>query len=127
MIHQRAYPWFLPVFVGIYLSLAACAPVIVQPEHVRAGPADRGPVVIIQSGLNRLYETPIKTLTRQVEAAVDLFNAAALSKRNLVASVRARHPSVIVALGGQAALIARDNFDDVPVLFAMVVNYQQYD
>ena len=43
----------------------------------------------------------------------------------MVEEIRGLAPDLLFVLGTRATLLARDRFRDVPILFAMVVNYRR--
>ncbi len=93
--------------------------------------AKPGPVVVLLSDKEAAYSLPVETFRVAVKVPIRVFNldgdvdrAAAVMKE-----VLALDPSLLFTLGAKASYVAkvwtRDR-PDLPVLFAMVLNWQRY-
>ncbi|MFZ5775909.1 MAG: ABC transporter substrate-binding protein [Thermodesulfobacteriota bacterium] len=119
-------------FLDISLALLAllfglCA---ATPE-VRAATA-RGPVVVLLSDSEEAYRQPLESFRQEVDSEVREFNLQGDIAKD--PSLRERlldqKPSLILALGAKAAYAAKlwtKERQEIPVLFAMVLNWQRYD
>ena len=114
----------LLVWAVLAASCAASAPL--EPARVRTAATASAPqVVVLQSTNSQLFRAPVESFIGQVDATVTLFDDASVDRSRLVAAMRARKPDLIVTLGTRATRLAIDEFEDVPVLFTMVVNYRR--
>ncbi len=110
-------------FIIVATLLAGCvAPRVIQPV-ARASADDAPVVVILTSSNNRLYEEPIVAFQSQLEGVATVYVETLTNEGGLAEAVEEVKPSLIFALGTQAASFARQRFPDVPLLFAMVVNH----
>lgn len=90
-----------------------------------------GPVAIIVSDTEEAYTLPVKTFEAEMESEVRVFNLRGDLDRApaLMAEVLAVRPSLLFALGAKAACVAKvwtRERPELPVLFAMVLNWQRY-
>ncbi|MDH5297840.1 MAG: hypothetical protein OEV91_02360 [Desulfobulbaceae bacterium] len=112
------------------LLLGVAAWLVLLTAVAVAAPQD-GPVAVIVSDSEEAYSLPVQTFVSELEMPVRVFDLRGDIDRaqTLMAEVLALRPSLIFALGAKAAYVAkvwtRDR-TDLPVLFAMVLNWQRY-
>ncbi|MHB1349046.1 MAG: ABC transporter substrate-binding protein [Desulfobulbaceae bacterium] len=88
-------------------------------------------IAVLLSDSEKVYEEPLRTFTDSVAFEVRVFNLQGDIRNDpgLKTKLFADTPSLIFALGAKAAFVAklwtRDR-QDIPVLFAMVINWQRY-
>ncbi|MFZ5797856.1 MAG: ABC transporter substrate-binding protein [Thermodesulfobacteriota bacterium] len=88
-------------------------------------------IAVLLSDSEKAYEEPLRTFTDSVALEVRVFNLQGDIRNDpgLKTKLFADTPSLIFALGAKAAFVAklwtRDR-QDIPVLFAMVINWQRY-
>lgn len=112
------------IIIIIALGTGCVAPRVITP--VARGHADQPPVVVIlTSSNNRLYEAPVTSFQSQLEGEATVYAETVAEPRGLAEAVQAVKPTLIFALGTQAAIFARQKLPDVPLLFAMVVNHRR--
>lgn len=100
---------------------------LVFSENVYAGP-----VAILLSDEEKAYRAPIAAFTEEIGKPVEIFNLHGdIGKAPaLMAEIFSRKPVLIFALGAKAAYIAKTwttDRQEIPVLFAMVLNWQRYN
>jgi putative ABC transport system substrate-binding protein len=96
---------------------------------VSAGAADRPRVVVVKSAALGPYAQVMAGFSAEVKATVEEVTlqegaAAVEAAFKQVAQVK---PALVLAVGPAAAVGARRQFSDVPVLFVMVPYYQKYE
>ncbi len=90
-----------------------------------------GPVAVLLSNEEEAYTMPVSTFINEVSFKVNVFNLHGdiTRAKAVMAEILSQKPSLIFALGAKAAYIAkvwtRDR-PDIPVVFAMVLNWQRY-
>lgn len=115
MTRTLRWCWWLPL--GLFSSAFADAP-----------SADR-PVVVVKSKANVNYNRfvagfAVESKLRYVEHSLDLDED---EGRKLFQRLKQEKPPLIVAIGTLAARLARELASDVPVIFAMVPNFEKYN
>jgi ABC-type uncharacterized transport system substrate-binding protein len=92
------------------------------------------PVVILLSSDDEAYTRPVETFTDEVQMPVEVFNlhGEVTNYEERMSDILSRDPALIFALGAKAAYIAKletlkRKRQDVPVVFAMVLNWQRYE
>lgn len=101
------------------------------PVSLCAADSDR-PVALLLSDNESVYQGPMKAFRAEIGHSVHVFNLQGDIKKdpNLKRKLFSVHPRLIFALGAKAAFTAklwtRDN-QDVPVVFALVLNWQRYN
>jgi putative ABC transport system substrate-binding protein len=103
------------------LALLLCA----LPRLAWAGPV----VAALKSDDLELYRQALAGFAAQApDLTVEEFDLGGDAKKAdaVLAQVKERKPALVLALGPLAANAARRGFDAVPVLFAMVPNYEKY-
>jgi ABC-type uncharacterized transport system substrate-binding protein len=93
--------------------------------------AEQGPVVALLSDTEEAYEQPLAQFKNALNHSVVVFNLQGdiQSAPERMKEVLAEEPSLIFALGAKAAFFAKaatTRRQDIPVLFAMVLNWQRY-
>ncbi|MGV1100729.1 ABC transporter substrate-binding protein [Thiovibrio sp. JS02] len=93
--------------------------------------ASGGPVVILLSDSEAAYEQQAALFSEELEMPVQVFNLHGDLGRDpgLKGKIFAVRPALIFALGAKAAYAAKiwtQDRQDIPVLFAMVLNWQRY-
>ena len=88
-------------------------------------------IAVLLSDSEKAYEEPLRSFTDSVGMEVRVFNLHGDIRNDpgLKASIIANNPSLIFALGAKAAFVAKlwtQDRQDIPVLFAMVINWQKY-
>ncbi len=91
----------------------------------------KGPIVVLLSGDEEAYHKPVVTFGEEMQRPIQLFNLHGDIKNNpdLKKKVMSTKPALIFAMGAKAAYAAKlwtSNRQDIPVLFAMVLNWQRY-
>jgi putative ABC transport system substrate-binding protein len=88
-------------------------------------------IAVLLSDSEKAYEEPLRTFTDTVALDVRVFNLQGDIRNDpgLKTKLFADTPSLIFALGAKAAFVAKlwtQDRQDIPVLFAMVINWQKY-
>jgi len=91
----------------------------------------RGPVAILLSGNEKAYEQQVSIFREEIGMPVQVFNLHGDLSHDpgLKEKLFAVRPSLIFALGAKAAYAAKiwtKDRQDIPVLFAMVLNWKRY-
>ncbi len=96
--------------------------------------ADSGelPVVILLSEDESIYQSPVKAFRAEINQPVHFFNlqGSITKDPHLQRKIFSRKPKLIFALGAKAAFTAKlwtKKRQDIPVLFAMVLNWKRYN
>ena len=97
-----------------------------------AAAAEFGPVAVILSDTEEAYTLPVATFRAEYRGAVQVFNLEGDINRApaLMDKVMAIHPSLLFTLGAKASYVGKvwtRELPELPVLFAMVLNWQRYD
>ncbi len=112
--------------IGTALALSGCAVVPLQAVQLQAK-ADRPTIVVVRSNANQIFDGPVSELARESDASIHVYQTIDdVDPDRLEAGIRALKPALIVAFGGKAASLLSSRIHDVPILFAMVVNHEQY-
>ena len=92
------------------------------------------PVVILLSSDDEAYTRPVATFTDAIQMPVEIFNlhGDVRNAEERMSELLSRNPVLIFALGAKAAYIAKletwkRKRQDVPVVFAMVLNWERYE
>lgn len=93
--------------------------------------SSEGWIAVLLSDSENAYETPLRSFTDSVTRKVRVFNLHGDIRHDpgLKSRLFADRPSLILALGAKAAFVAKlwtQDRQDIPVLFAMVINWQKY-
>lgn len=88
-------------------------------------------IAVLLSDSEKAYEEPLRSFTDSVGMEVRVFNLQGDIQNDpgLKAKLFAESPSLIFALGAKAAFVAKlwtQDRQEIPVLFAMVINWQKY-
>jgi putative ABC transport system substrate-binding protein len=91
------------------------------------------PVVVLLSSDDEAYTRPVATFTDELQMPVEVFNlqGEVTDATHRMNEVLSRDPVLIFALGAKAAYVAKletlkRKRQDVPVVFAMVLNWERY-
>ena len=108
------------IILSILLSLSAVA-----------ASAKPGPVVVLLSDDEAVYSQPVQAFRAEVKAPVRVFNLKGDVNRaeTMMAEILALDPSLLFTLGAKASYVAKvwtRERPDLPVLFAMVLNWERY-
>jgi putative ABC transport system substrate-binding protein len=98
---------------------------LVLPLHAGAAPL----VAAVQSDALESYREVLSGFAAQapdLELARFSLDGSAKKADEVMEQVKARKPALILALGPLAANAARRATDDIPIVFAMVPNYEKY-
>lgn len=118
-----------PCLLGLTAAvLFSCAQNVqlerLQPQQDNAGTPN---IVVVWSTANSLYQEPTRVFAEQLATDAKVWKVELGGpRRALKHAIEAKSPQLMVALGTQAALFAREEFPSVPTLFAMVVDYQRH-
>lgn len=90
-----------------------------------------GPIAVLLSDSDEAYVSPLKFFREAAEQEVAVYNLEGdINKASgLMTEILGRKPALIFALGAKAAYFAKvatKDRQDIPVLFAMVLNWQRY-
>jgi putative ABC transport system substrate-binding protein len=92
------------------------------------------PVVVLLSSDDEAYTRPVATFTDELQKPVEVFNlhGEVTHYKEQMSEILSRDPALIFALGAKAAYIAKletlkRKRQDVPIVFAMVLNWEKYD
>lgn len=92
------------------------------------------PVVVLLSSEDEAYTRPVATFTDELRMPVEVFNlhGQVTKAGERMNEILSRNPVLIFALGAKAAYIAKletlkRKRQDVPVVFAMVLNWERYE
>lgn len=94
--------------------------------------AGENPIVVLLSDSEEAYSQPVESFKSTVQLRVKTFNLEGSidRAREVMRDVFTEQPALIFALGAKAAYVAKTwttDRTDIPVLFAMVLNWQKYD
>lgn len=89
-------------------------------------------IAILLSDQEKAYAAPIATFTNEINSPVEVYNLQGNIKNapKTMADIFADDISLIFALGAKAAYVAKVwtmDRQDIPVVFAMVINWRRYD
>lgn len=89
-------------------------------------PVQAADVIILTSGGNQLYQETVASFRAHIPSNLDV-NTFDLEGRldraqEIGERIRAGHPQLVFAVGLKAALVAKAELPDMPILFSMVVN-----
>ncbi len=101
------------------------------PVHTYGADAPSGPIAILLSDTEEAYTRPVASFIDEIQRPVEVFNLKGEIDRapSLMAKIFAVRPTLIFALGAKAAYTAKVWTTDrphIPVVFAMVLNWQRY-
>jgi putative tryptophan/tyrosine transport system substrate-binding protein len=92
------------------------------------------PIVVLLSSDDEAYTRPVATFTGELRMPVQVFNlhGEVTNYKDRMDEIFSRDPALIFALGAKAAYIAKletlkRKRQDVPVVFAMVLNWERYE
>ncbi len=90
-----------------------------------------GPVVVVLSDAEAAYSLPVATFRAELGLPVQVFNLEGDIDRApaLMEKIMALHPALLFTLGAKASYVAKvwtKDRPELPVLFAMVINWQHY-
>jgi ABC-type uncharacterized transport system substrate-binding protein len=126
---MKRWQYRLPLCIALAFAIGgiSCGPrAQMNPDFVRAAANRSDPrIVIIRTSDNPLYEGPIKWFIDTTAGEVSVFTYKSGKEDGLASSIRKVSPRLVFTLGAQATAFARGNFPDVPLVFAMVVNYRR--
>jgi putative ABC transport system substrate-binding protein len=93
--------------------------------------SSEGPVVVLLSDSEVAYEQPLAEFEAKLMREVSVYNLHGDIERapDLMQRIMNSNPSLILALGAKAAYFAKaatQSRQEVPVIFAMVLNWQRY-
>lgn len=95
--------------------------------------ADKGPVAVFLSADEEAYKRPVEVFMDEMKMPMVSFNLEGEIKRakGIMKDILAQNPSLIFAVGAKAAAGAKYysvkmNRKDVPIVFAMVLNWERY-
>jgi putative ABC transport system substrate-binding protein len=112
------------LIIALSLTVGCIAAQPLVPKVTAPNP-DAPVVVVLLSSNNRLYDGPVAAFENQVKDSATVYETVVGDQRGLGDSLRDLHPAMVFALGTQAALYARANLPETPLLFAMVVNHRR--
>jgi len=118
----------LAINIAVFLLILAIWSVPASSFAVDPGP---GPIAILLSDKEEAYSRPVTFFVKEIQRPVRKFNLDGDIDRapRLMAEIFSLRPALIFALGAKAAYIAKiwtADRPDIPVLFAMVLNWQKY-
>jgi putative ABC transport system substrate-binding protein len=92
------------------------------------------PVIVLLSSEDAAYTRPVATFRDELRMPVEVFNlhGKVTNAEERMGGILSRDPALIFALGAKAAYIAKletlkRERQDVPIVFAMVLNWERYD
>ncbi len=90
-----------------------------------------GPVVVLLSDTEPAYEQPLTHFRAKLENDIEVYNLEGDIEKapEVMNRILARKPALILALGAKAAYFAKaatGSHQEIPVIFAMVLNWQRY-
>ena len=111
------------------LTVALLAMFCAMPARATAA---TGPIAILLSDSEQAYNKPVTSFAEEVERQIVVFNLHGGIEKDpqLKNNLLAHKPVMIFALGAKAAFVAKlwtKNQQDIPVIFAMVLNWQHYN
>jgi len=112
--------------IALAVTAACIAPRPLVPKSTASAP-NAPVVVVLLSSNNRLYEGPVGAFEQQLGQTATVYEEVVTDQRGLAEELTNLHPSLVFALGTQAALFARQKLADTPTLFAMVVNHRRLE
>ncbi|MCW5202172.1 MAG: ABC transporter substrate binding protein [Candidatus Electrothrix communis] len=101
------------------------------PASLYAADTDR-PIALLLSDNESVYQGPMKAFLAEIDHSVHVFNLQGDIKKdpNLKRKLLSIHPQLIFALGAKAAFAAKlwtHEHQDIPVIFALVLNWKRYN
>ncbi|MCI5164715.1 MAG: hypothetical protein D3903_01180 [Candidatus Electrothrix sp. GM3_4] len=101
------------------------------PVSLCAADSDR-PIALLLSDNTSVYHGPIKAFSTEIDHYVHVFNLQGDIRKDptLKRRIFSTNPRLIFALGAKAAFTAKlwtHDHQDIPVLFALVLNWQRYN
>ncbi|MBI5558384.1 MAG: hypothetical protein HY885_12180 [Deltaproteobacteria bacterium] len=115
---------------SIHIELLVLLLICLWSAPVRAA-QESAVVAILLSDSEEAYGRPVTTFSEEIERPVSVFNLHGdiMHDPDLKEKLFAARPALIFALGAKAAYAARlwtEERRDIPVIFAMVLNWQRY-
>jgi ABC-type uncharacterized transport system substrate-binding protein len=126
-MHRRPLGLFVLLAAAVVCGSCTAATVLQAERIVRAPTRDAPTTVIIKSNDKTMLDPPIEAFIEQVEANVVVYSGIPDDPKVLADAIRSHKPALLFALGTPAARFASDFLPNVPLLFAMVVNYERHD
>jgi putative ABC transport system substrate-binding protein len=105
-----------------------CCALVIPASALSAGKADKPEVAVLKSDSLAPYASAVAGFSAECRAEVaeyDLKEDAARAEK-IIKELKASKPAMIFALGPLAANAAKRAFEDVPIVFAMVPNWEKY-
>jgi putative tryptophan/tyrosine transport system substrate-binding protein len=118
----------LTINISVFLLLLAIGS---GPAPALAADHSPGPIAILLSDREEAYTRPVAVFTHEIQLPVRMFNLEGDIDRapRLMAEILSLRPALIFTLGAKATCTAKiwtADRPDIPVLFAMVLNWQRY-
>ena len=111
-------------------KIIICLLLLLFPATVFGEPA-QGWVAVLLSDTEKAYDAPVLSFTDSIGMEVRTFNLHGDIRQDptLKSRMFENKPSMIFTLGAKAAFVAKlwtKDKQDIPVIFAMVINWQKY-
>ncbi|MBU0730867.1 MAG: hypothetical protein KKA70_14110 [Proteobacteria bacterium] len=92
---------------------------------------DTGTIAVLLSDQEKVYRAPVEIFVDEIGMPVGIYNLDGDIRKapQVMAEIFSANPSLIFALGAKAAFIAKTwtrDRQDIPVIFAMVLNWERY-
>ena len=110
------------IFLGLVFCLVPFCSMAFAAEHV----------AVLLSDAEKAYTEPLESFTAEVGVPVQVYNLEGDVFRapEVMRKILSQKPALIFALGAKASYVAKTwtlDMQDIPVVFAMVLNWQKYD
>jgi len=117
----------LKLLIVLFIMVGAAV-----PGRCADNAAGGGPVAILLSDSEAAYSQPLTAFSEEIGRPVVVFNLHGAIEKDpqLKSRLFAAKPAMIFALGAKAAFVAKlwtADHQDIPVIFAMVLNWQHYN
>ncbi len=117
----------LILFIKILVVLT-----IALPTFTAHGKDGKGTIAVLLSDTEKIYSSPLNSFVSKAKSPVSIHNLQGNIRKDpgLKNRLLSENPVLIFALGAKAAYAAKlwtKNRQNIPVLFAMVLNWQRYD
>lgn len=112
------------VLAGLALALGGCR--IIAPQ---VPVLEQGEVVVLLSADRQAYQQPVEAFTDAIDVPVQVVDLQGKARSStgeaLIEAVATAKPPLVFALGADAAHLARQALPNVPIVFAVVINWKQ--
>jgi putative tryptophan/tyrosine transport system substrate-binding protein len=132
MRHKYSRPCILPVLILFWLTLAFPCQIILSIPEIKA---DEDKAIIIRSNQGAAYDKVIEGFKEgckgkniSIKAIYDLKGDIEEGKK-VIKKIKGNNPkpNLIMTVGILAATLAKEQFDDIPIIFCMVIYHERFN